>query len=58
VELGAPAARVTLEDVRMMQQAVEERGDCGGVAEQFTVQDSAAELRSSVLSQLSAFRKA
>jgi hypothetical protein len=42
----------------MMQQAVEERGDCGGVAEQFTVQDSAAELRSSVLSLLSAFRKA
>ena len=34
-EFGAPAARATFQDVRVMQEAVEERGDRGGVAEEF-----------------------
>jgi hypothetical protein len=33
VDLGAPAARTALEDVSMVKQTVEERGDRGGVAE-------------------------
>ena len=34
VDLGAPAAWSALEHVRVMQQAIEERRDGGGVAEQ------------------------
>ena len=34
LDFGAPAARAALEDVRVMEQPIEERGDGGGVAEE------------------------
>ena len=34
LDLGAPAPRSAFEDVRVMEQPIEERGDGGGVAEQ------------------------
>ena len=34
VDFGAPASGSTLEDVRVMEQPIEQRGDRGGVAEQ------------------------
>ena len=34
VDLGPPAARSALEDVGVVQEAIEQRGDGGGVAEQ------------------------
>ena len=36
LDLGAPAARPALEHVRVMEQAVEQRGDGGGVAEELS----------------------
>ena len=36
LDLGAPATRPALEHVRVMEQAVEQRGDGGGVAEQLS----------------------
>jgi acid phosphatase family membrane protein YuiD len=34
--LGSPAARAALENVSVMQQAVQHRGDSGAVAQQFS----------------------
>ena len=34
LDFGAPASRSALEDVRVMEEAIEQRGDGGGVAEQ------------------------
>jgi hypothetical protein len=34
LDLGAPAPRSAFEDVRVMEQSIEERGDGGGIAEQ------------------------
>ena len=36
VDLGAPAPWSAFEDVRMMEQPIEERGDSGGVAKQLS----------------------
>jgi len=36
VDFGAPTPGPALQHVRVMEQAVEERGDGGGVAQQFT----------------------
>ena len=37
LDFRAPAARSALEDMRMMEQAIEERRDSGGVAQQLAL---------------------